>query len=299
MKEAFGGVVVDPRGLVLLRRPKGDFDGYVWTFPKGRPEPGESPEECARREVREETGVRALVLDRLEGEYPGGTTLTRYFLMWPAGIDDTFDDETEAIRWATLDEADDLIRETRNPLGRARDLAVLGAARRALLGADASLTCRARVDPTPSFHPRLPSRPDGRPSGGPTRVEELAVEVLEALPAATALRTRDCIEIVEPGDDGLVVLATPEGVELRLPTVEWTCGSHGPAPSSRLWKRLPADEVDHATLADAIGRARRSRRRQVRRCVHCGQPTPPEHAHTLDGDWVCHGCAERYRNLVH
>jgi 8-oxo-dGTP pyrophosphatase MutT (NUDIX family) len=42
---------------VLLRRPRGDFDGYVWTFPKGRPEPGETPELAALREVKEETGA--------------------------------------------------------------------------------------------------------------------------------------------------------------------------------------------------------------------------------------------------
>ena len=40
LASAFGGVVIDAKGRVLLRRPKGDFDGYVWTFPKGQPDLG-------------------------------------------------------------------------------------------------------------------------------------------------------------------------------------------------------------------------------------------------------------------
>ena len=62
MKEkAYGGVVINDQGEILLREPRNHFDGYVWTFPKGRPEkeqrPGETPEETAFREVLEETGI--------------------------------------------------------------------------------------------------------------------------------------------------------------------------------------------------------------------------------------------------
>ena len=53
---AYGGIVVDAKGRILLREPSGHFDGYVWTFPKGRPQPGETAEEAALRETREETG---------------------------------------------------------------------------------------------------------------------------------------------------------------------------------------------------------------------------------------------------
>ena len=33
--DAYGGVLVDAKGRVLLRAPKGHYGGYVWTFPKG------------------------------------------------------------------------------------------------------------------------------------------------------------------------------------------------------------------------------------------------------------------------
>ena len=56
MVRAAGGVVVrgdgDDREVVLVHRPKYDD----WTLPKGKAEPGESDEDCAVREVEEETG---------------------------------------------------------------------------------------------------------------------------------------------------------------------------------------------------------------------------------------------------
>jgi 8-oxo-dGTP diphosphatase len=131
MKEkAYGGVVINQQGRILLREPKGHFDNYVWTFPKGRPDkkqkPGETPEETALREVREESGIKAEIRERLPGVYEGGTTETIFFLM--SLIEDTgkFNGETQSVRWVTPQEAKDLISMTTNPIGRKRDLKVLG-----------------------------------------------------------------------------------------------------------------------------------------------------------------------------
>ncbi len=43
----YGGVVIKAAGRLLLREPKGHYDGYVWTFPKGKPEPSEPEVEAA------------------------------------------------------------------------------------------------------------------------------------------------------------------------------------------------------------------------------------------------------------
>src|SRR5690348_8114790 len=56
---AAGGVVIrrsQPAGLeiAIIHRPEYDD----WTLPKGKIEPDETPEDCALREVREETGLR-------------------------------------------------------------------------------------------------------------------------------------------------------------------------------------------------------------------------------------------------
>jgi len=130
---AYGGVVIDSGERILLRRPKGDFDGYVWSFPKGRPDAGETPEQAAVREVKEETGYTAEVIRKLPGSFRGGTSLTEYFIMSPVGSASGFDrEETSAIQWATFDKAAKLIGMTTNKIGQSRDLSVLEAARGAL-----------------------------------------------------------------------------------------------------------------------------------------------------------------------
>ena len=55
--EAAGGVVVNDRGEWLMMRRNGR-----WDLPKGHLECGERIEECAAREIEEETGVRAGVV---------------------------------------------------------------------------------------------------------------------------------------------------------------------------------------------------------------------------------------------
>jgi 8-oxo-dGTP pyrophosphatase MutT (NUDIX family) len=130
MKMAFGGVVFDHQGRVLIRRPTGDFDGYVWTFPKGRAGPNELPEEAALRETLEETGIVAEIIDRISGSFDGSTTTNVYYLMRPLGPTQKPHWETADVRWVTVDEAYNLIQETKNQLGRERDLKVLVAASR-------------------------------------------------------------------------------------------------------------------------------------------------------------------------
>ena len=124
----YGGVVLNAAGRLLLREPKGHFDGYVWTFPKGKPEPSETEEETALREVWEETGVVGDIAKRIPGEFQGGTSKTIYFLMTVERETGELDDETESVAWVTADEAAKLIQQTPNQIGRKRDLAVLKAA---------------------------------------------------------------------------------------------------------------------------------------------------------------------------
>jgi ADP-ribose pyrophosphatase len=54
----------DPR-VMLIRQFRHAADGFIWEVPAGRLDAGESPETCARRELEEETGMRAGRLERL------------------------------------------------------------------------------------------------------------------------------------------------------------------------------------------------------------------------------------------
>ncbi|MFW5876816.1 MAG: NUDIX hydrolase [Myxococcota bacterium] len=128
MKQAYGGVIMDARGRVLLREPTNHHDGYVWTFPKGGPDADESPEDCALRETNEETGVRARIVGRIPGTFDGGTTTNTFFLMEPVDETGDFHWETTSVRWAEPDEARTLLAKSTNAIGRKRDLAVLEAA---------------------------------------------------------------------------------------------------------------------------------------------------------------------------
>lgn len=125
---AYGGVLVDAAGRVLLREPKGHFGGYVWTFPKGNPDKSETPDQTALREVREETGYRARIVAPIEQVFAGTTSTSAFFLMEPMGEPGPPDAETAAVRWVPFAEAPALIGQTKTDVGRARDLAILAAA---------------------------------------------------------------------------------------------------------------------------------------------------------------------------
>ena len=58
MEIAGGGVVTNKKGQVLFI-----YRNDKWDLPKGKLEKGESIEECALREVEEETGVKGLKIE--------------------------------------------------------------------------------------------------------------------------------------------------------------------------------------------------------------------------------------------
>jgi ADP-ribose pyrophosphatase len=69
----------DPAGddpqILLIKQYRYAADGFMYEIPAGRLDPGESPEACARRELREETGCTAVHLGYLSTIYttPGFT----------------------------------------------------------------------------------------------------------------------------------------------------------------------------------------------------------------------------------
>jgi ADP-ribose pyrophosphatase len=64
----------DPR-VVLIRQFRHAAEDFIWEVPAGRLDAGETPEQCAARELEEEVGMRAGTLRRLTTIYttPGFT----------------------------------------------------------------------------------------------------------------------------------------------------------------------------------------------------------------------------------
>jgi len=119
------------------------------------------------------------------------------------------------------------------------------------------------------------------------------------LPDCKVSRTRDAIQIDYFGDRGVTLLLTPEYVDVRLPTIDWTQGSHGPVASSRSWRRYkivrPDTDDGMTPLLDLVHGGLERRRREFRKCRFCGKEVPVEHR---TGD-ACHGCASEHLGIVY
>jgi len=69
MKTVIAAVIVRDNKVLIGRRKKGSSMALKWEFPGGKLEPGETPEACLERELREELGIEA----RVGGFYSSGT----------------------------------------------------------------------------------------------------------------------------------------------------------------------------------------------------------------------------------
>lgn len=62
--------LLDPEHVVMIRNERFAVGSTLWELPAGTIDPGESPEVCAARELREETGYAPGKLTRLIDFYP-------------------------------------------------------------------------------------------------------------------------------------------------------------------------------------------------------------------------------------
>lgn len=81
----------DPAGadpqLLLIKQYRYAANGFLYELPAGRLDPGEAPVDCARRELREETGCSAEQLDFLYTMYTTpGFTDERIHLFMASGL---------------------------------------------------------------------------------------------------------------------------------------------------------------------------------------------------------------------
>ena len=125
---AAGGLVTRPAAgstgtsaveVAVVHRPKYDD----WTFPKGKLDPGETDEEAATREVREETGLECVLEEEFATvryvDSKGRPKRVRYWLMTVAGGDTGSktsipNAEVDELRWLAPDDASTLLTYARD-----------------------------------------------------------------------------------------------------------------------------------------------------------------------------------------
>ncbi len=98
MIRAAGGIIVRDGDVLLVHRPKYDD----WSLPKGKCKRGESDDECALREIEEETGLRCEIVRPLgESRYSvlQGPKVVRWFLMRPLDGEFTPHKEVDEVAW--------------------------------------------------------------------------------------------------------------------------------------------------------------------------------------------------------
>ncbi len=113
-----GGVVYrrTPNGVQVLVGKDGSY--HKWVLPKGLVRKSESPDQTAVREVEEEVGVKARIVEPL-GDPERYIYTSRgvrvfkrvhYFLMeYESGSEAEHDHEMEEVRWTSVDEAIELM----------------------------------------------------------------------------------------------------------------------------------------------------------------------------------------------
>jgi len=108
-------VPVDAAGRVcLVRQYRLGVDDFLWEIPAGKLDAGEAPEDCAARELREETGIAAARLSSLGLYFPAPGIFTELIHLFLAesleiGAPAPDADEELEIRWIALPDAMNLV----------------------------------------------------------------------------------------------------------------------------------------------------------------------------------------------
>ena len=123
---AVNGVIRAAGGVISRRSDRGEIEVLLiyrreqrdWSFPKGKLERGETDEECALREVEEETGLRCEMTSELPSvsyhDRRGRLKVVRYWAMTAERGRARPCNEIDAVRWLSIDSAESLLTYPRD-----------------------------------------------------------------------------------------------------------------------------------------------------------------------------------------
>jgi ADP-ribose pyrophosphatase len=110
-------MAVDEKDRILLvKQFRLPAEKELWELPAGRLDPGESPLQAAKRELREETGYRAKNWAKLTSFWPSPGYVAEKMTIFlatglTAGEQEPMDDERIELKWFSKRELSDAIRE--------------------------------------------------------------------------------------------------------------------------------------------------------------------------------------------
>src|SRR5215472_15577395 len=110
--------VDDRKRILLVRQFRLPARQYLWELPAGRLDPGETPLKAAKRELIEETGMRAKKWSKLVSYYPSPGFLAERMNLFVAtelteGESAPMEDERIETRWFPAREIEEMIRRAR------------------------------------------------------------------------------------------------------------------------------------------------------------------------------------------
>jgi len=108
--------VNDKKHILLVKQYRLPARKYLWELPAGTVDPGETVFQAARRELAEETGLRAGKMQKLAEFYPSPGFLTEKMTIYLAtdltkGEATPMEDERIETQWFKAEEIDRMIRD--------------------------------------------------------------------------------------------------------------------------------------------------------------------------------------------
>lgn len=89
MKNVTAAIILKDNKILIAQRAPADKLANKWEFPGGKIEPGETQQECLKREIREELDVEIEVLDffgeSIYAYISGSIRLIAYWCKWISG----------------------------------------------------------------------------------------------------------------------------------------------------------------------------------------------------------------------
>ena len=89
MKEVTAAIILKENQVLVAQRAPGENLEGKWEFPGGKVEPGETPQDCLKREIREELDIEIEVLDFFDESIytyeSGKIKLLAFWCKWISG----------------------------------------------------------------------------------------------------------------------------------------------------------------------------------------------------------------------